>query len=77
MEFSEIGGCRDTDVDAPDVLFASEGSCTCHPVRIALDKREPDTVHYVILAESFDSIPDVSIEMSVRMIGRSRINSPF
>ena len=65
MEFPEIGSCCDTDVDAPDVFIAPEGSCARHPVRIVLDEREPDTVHYVILTELFDSIPGVSIEMPV------------
>ena len=61
----------------PQTYSSPEGNCTCHSVRIALDKGELDTVCHVVLAESIDSIPDVLIEMTVWMIGRSRISSSF
>jgi len=76
-KFSKVGGCCDTNVDSPDIVHLTEGSRACHSVRIAVNKGKTDTVDHVIFTESVESIPDVPIEMTIWMIGRSRISSSF
>jgi len=75
VKVSEIGSCRDTDIDSPDVLFAPEGSGARHSVSVAVDKNQMDAVFDIFFTKFVDRVSDVLIKMLIWMIGWSRIST--